>query len=151
MSQIEVRQIGHVATTPTVDTLSGNGPPQTKARLTVISNARWKNREGNAAEKATAITWTLWGKAALNASWYLSTGSKVAVTGTVESHRYVSKDGKEVSGFSFTARSVEYLESKAQAEARRNRQAGSPSRQGRSPAGNAAGKSFRPTPPAKEG
>jgi hypothetical protein len=56
MSHIEVRQIGHVAAMPIVETLSGNGHPQTKARLTVISNARWKDREGNAAEKATAIT-----------------------------------------------------------------------------------------------
>jgi single-stranded DNA-binding protein len=86
---------------------------------------------------------------ALNTSWYLSTGAKVAVAGTVESHRYVGKDGQEVSGFSFTARSVEYLESKAQAEARRNRQASSPGKEGASPAGNAAGKSFRPTAPAK--
>jgi single stranded DNA-binding protein len=151
MSHIEVRQIGHVAAPPAIETLSGNGRPQTKARLTVISNARWKDRKGNAAEKATAITWTLWGKAALNASWYLSTGSKVAVAGTVESHRYTGKDGKEVSGFTFTARSVEYLESKAQAEARRNRHAGSAGKQGASPAGNSGRKSSRSTAPAKEG
>jgi single stranded DNA-binding protein len=151
MSHIEVHQIGHVAALPIVETLSGNGHPQTKALVTVISNARWRDREGEVRQKATAITWTLWGKSALNASWYLNTGSKVAVTGRVESHRYTGKDGKEVSAFTFTTRSVEYLESKAQAEARRNRPAGSPSRQGRSPAGNAAGKSPRATTPAKEG
>jgi hypothetical protein len=47
------------AATPTVETLSVNSRPQTKALVTVISNARWKDREGEVREKATAITWTL--------------------------------------------------------------------------------------------
>jgi single-stranded DNA-binding protein len=151
MSQIEVRQIGHVAALPIVETLSGNGHPQTKALVTVISNARWKDRAGEVRQKATAITWTLWGKAALTASWYLSAGAKVAVAGTVESHRYTGKYGKEVSGFTFTGRSVEYLESRAQAEARRNRHIGSAGNEEGSPAGNSGRKPSRSITPAKEG
>lgn len=63
---------------------------------------------------------TLWGQAALNASWYLDTGSKVPISETLETRRYTNKAGREVFAFEFTARSVEYLESKAQGEARRN-------------------------------
>jgi single-strand DNA-binding protein len=123
MSHVEVRQIGHVAATPVVETLSVNGRTQNKALVTVISNTHWKDSEGKVSERATAITWTLWGKVAVNASSYLDVGSKVAVVGRLEGNRYTGKDGKEVFGFYFTARSVEYLESKTDTEARRNRRA----------------------------
>ena len=141
MSQVEVRQIGHVAATPVATTLTGNGRTQNKTVVTVISNARRTDRDGEVQEKATAITWTLWGKVAVNASSHLDTGSKVAVVGTVEGNRYTAKDGKEVFGFNFTARSVEYLESKADAEARRNRRASSSGEREASPARKAGGKS----------
>ena len=121
MSSVEVRQIGHVAAAPVVETLSVKGRTQTKVLLTVISNARWKDGEGKLQQKATSISWTLWGKVALNASWYLGVGSKVALDGKVENRRYTNKEGQEVFTFEFTARSVQYLETKAQAEARRDR------------------------------
>src|SRR3954453_14330348 len=85
MSPVEVRQIGHVASAPVVETFSSGARKENKALVTVISNTRWKDREGNMRSKATAILWTLWGKAAINASWYLDVGSRVAVSGTVES------------------------------------------------------------------
>jgi len=119
MSTVEVRQIGHVATAPVTETLSIKGRSQTKVSLTVISNARWKDAQGKPQEKATAINWTLWGKVAMNASWYLIVGSKVEIAGRMESRRYTNKEGKEVFGFEFTARGVQYLETKAQSEARR--------------------------------
>ena len=126
MSQVEVRQIGHVAATPVAKTLTANGRTQNKtARHRHLQLALERSRKGSVSEKATAIAWTLWGKVALNASWYLDVGSKVAVVGTLEGNRYTGKDGKEVFGFNFTARSVEYLDSKDDAEARRNRRANS--------------------------
>jgi single stranded DNA-binding protein len=145
MSLVEVRQIGHVAVAPVAETLSVKGRSQTKVALTVISNARWKDAEGPLKEKATSITWTLWGKVALNASWYLVVGSKVAIDGTLESRRYTNKEGKEVFSFDFTARSVQYLESKAQAEARRNRGAAAAGESAPTPAPPAAGKAPRST------
>jgi single-strand DNA-binding protein len=149
MSLIEVRQLGHVAVTPVVETLSVNGRTQTKALVTVISNARWKDRDGKVREKATAIAWTLWGNAAVNAGRYLDIGSKVAIAGTLESRRYANKEGKEVFAFGFTARSVDYLDSRADAETRRNRRATSSGEQGANPARNAGGKSSRSAAPAK--
>ena len=76
MSPVEVRQIGHVASAPVVETFSSGGRTENKALITVISNTRWKDREGNVRSKATAILWTLWAKAAVNASWYLDVGAR---------------------------------------------------------------------------
>jgi single-strand DNA-binding protein len=145
MSLVEVRQIGHVAVAPVAETLTVKGRSQTKVALTLISNARWKDGEGKTEEKATSIIWTLWGKAALNASWYLGVGSKVAILGTLESRRYTNREGKDVFTFEFTARSVEYLDSKAQAEARRNRHAGIAGESASTPGPETAGKGPRPT------
>jgi len=150
MSQVEVRQIGHVAATPVAKTMTANGRTQNKTLVTVISNSRWKDPQGKVSEKATAISWTLWGKVAVNASWHLDVGSKVAVVGTLEGNRYTGKDGKEVFGFNFTARSLEYLESKADAEARRNRRANSTSEYEPKPARSAGRKTSRSPASAKE-
>ena len=150
MSQVEVRQIGHVAATPVANTLTANGRTQNETLVTVISNSRWKDPQGKVSEKVTAISWTLWGKVAVNASWHLDVGSKVAIVGTLEGNRYTGKDGKEVFGFNFTARSVEYLDSKDDAEARRNRRANSASEHEPKPARSAGRKTSRSRASAKE-
>jgi single stranded DNA-binding protein len=126
MSLVEVRQIGYLAAAPQVATIQLKGRTETKARITVISNARWKGRAGQVRERVTAIRWTMWGKNAMNASWYLDNGSKVAIAGTVQSRRYTDKSGKEVSSFDFVARSLEYLDSRAEAESRRKKRADGP-------------------------
>jgi len=150
MSHVEVRQIGHVAATPVARTRTANGRTQNKTLVTVISNTRWKDPQGKVSEKATAISWTLWGKVAVNASWHLDVGSKVAIVGTLEGNRYTGKDGKEVFGFNFTARSVEYLESKADTEARRNRRATSASERVAIPKRKAGGNASRSAAAGKE-
>jgi single-stranded DNA-binding protein len=126
MSAVVVRQIGHVAVKPEVHTISVSGRPQIKALVTVISNARWKDREGTPHERATAIAWTLWGDLAASASQYLDVGNKVAVAGTLESRRYPSASRRAIFSFGFTARSVDFLESREHAEARRDRRGKSP-------------------------
>ena len=123
MAAVEVRQIGHVAVKPEVQTFSVDGHPQTKVVVTVISNTRWKDRKGVPQERKTAISWTLWGDLALNAGQSLGIGSKVAVAGILESRRYPSAGRREIFSFGFTARSVHYLESRADTEARGSRRA----------------------------
>ena len=88
MSSVEVRQIGHVALTPRVQVIAVKGRSQTKAVVIVISNNRWLDDEGQRQERATSISWTVWGKAAVNAGAQLPIGSKVGVSGTLESRRY---------------------------------------------------------------
>jgi single-strand DNA-binding protein len=151
MSRVEVRQIGHVAVAPVAETLSVKGRSQTRVALTVISNARWKDAKGNLQQNATSIIWTLWGKVALNASWYLGVGSKVAIAGTLESRRYTNQEGKEVFTFEFTARSVEYLATRAQAEARGDRTTARAGESAPIPASSAASTSPRRNAPKKGG
>ena len=86
----------------------------------------------------------------MNAARYLDVGSKVAIAGTLESRRYPNKEGKEIFGFGFTARSVDYLESRADAEARRNRHATSPGQKAANPARDPCSKSSLSVAAAKE-
>ena len=77
-----------------------------------------------ATSEATAIQWTLWGKQAENAAEYLGKGSRVNVVGRLRNNNY-DKDGSTVYGFQFTCEELDYLDSKADADARRTRQDGS--------------------------
>ena len=77
-------------------------------------------------EEATAILWTLWGKQAENAAEYLSKGSHVNIVGRLRNNNYQDAEGKDVYGLAFIAEEVDYLESKAQSDARRSRAEGEP-------------------------
>jgi single stranded DNA-binding protein len=95
MSLVEIRQIGRVAVMPTVEKVTVKGRSQSVATVVVISNNRWTDAQGKAQERATSVSWTVWGKAADNAARYLTAGSRVSVSGTLESRRYQDKSGKE--------------------------------------------------------
>ncbi|NUZ08079.1 single-stranded DNA-binding protein [Piscinibacter koreensis] len=90
-----------------------------RGTVTVISNVR----RGNEPEEATAIPWTLWGKQAENAAEYLGKGSRVNVVGRLRNNNYTDASGITVYGYGFTCEEIDYLDSKAEAEARRARQA----------------------------
>ena len=90
-----------------------------KAVLTAISNSRRGSGESRE-EEATAIQWTLWGKQAENAAEYLGKGSHVNIVGRLRNNNY-DKDGETVYGMAFTAEEVDYLDSRADSEARRGR------------------------------
>jgi single stranded DNA-binding protein len=149
MSSIEVRQVGHVAVAPVVQTLPVKGRNQTKTVLTVISNNRWVDAAGASQERATSISWTVWGKLAREVSESLRVGGKVGVSGTLESRHYTNKEGRAVYTFEFTARSVEHLETQADADARRTRR-DTGSHQPASPSHKASSKSSRSGAPGKE-
>ena len=89
--------------------------------MTAISNTRRGSGE-NRGEEATAIQWTLWGRQAENAAQFLTKGSHVNITGRLQSNQY-EKDGQKVYGWVMTAEEVDYLDSKASADALRARQA----------------------------
>jgi single-strand DNA-binding protein len=147
MSSIEVRQIGHVAVAPVGQTVPVKGRSQTKAVITVISNNRWIDGAGQRQERATSISWTVWGKLALGVCGSIGVGNKVGVSGTLESRHYTNKEGKDVYTFEFTGWSVEQLESKAEVDARRNRR---DARANEEPAGKTGSKSSRSNTPVKE-
>jgi single-strand DNA-binding protein len=106
-----------------VEFVKGREGEVAKGTVTIISNTRRGSGEDRA-EEATAIQWTLWGKQAENAAEYLGKGSRVNVVGRLRNNNY-DKDGSTVYGFQFTCEELDYLDSKADADARRTRQDGS--------------------------
>jgi len=101
-----------------LDTVSGRDGPLTKGTVVVISNVR----RGSGEDEATSIQWTLWGKLAENAAEYLGKGSRVNVVGRLQNNNYANAQGETVYGLTFTCEELDYLDSKADAEARRARQ-----------------------------
>jgi single stranded DNA-binding protein len=95
--------------------------------LTAISNTR-RGSGDSREEESTAIQWTLWGKQAENAAEYLGKGSHVNIVGRLRNNNY-EKDGEEVYALAFTAEEVDYLDSRADSEARRARMDGAPAPQ----------------------
>ena len=144
MASVQVIQRNaHLAGTVRLEFVNGREGKVAKGTLTAISN----NRRGPAEareEESTAIQWTLWGKQAENAAEYLGKGSHVNVVGRLRNNNY-EKDGEEVYALAFTCEEIDYLDSKADADARRARQGGAPSGDGQTPApAKANGRSRKP-------
>ena len=114
----------HLAGSVKLEFVNGREGKVAKGTLTAISNTRRGSGEGRE-DEATAIQWTLWGKQAENAAEYLGKGSHVNVVGRLRNNNY-EKDGEEVYALAFTCEEIDYLDSKADADARRARQDGAP-------------------------
>ena len=104
-----------------VEFVKGREGEVAKGTVTVISNTR-RGSGDDRAEEATAIQWTLWGKQAENAAEYLGKGSRVNVVGRLRNNNYTDAGGTAVYGFGFTCEELDYLDSKADSDARRARQ-----------------------------
>jgi len=122
MANVQVIQRhAHLAGAVKLEFVNGRDGQVAKAVLTAISNTRRANRDpaGTREEEATAIQWTLWGKQAENAAQYLGKGSHVNIVGRLRNNNF-EKDGETVYGMAFTAEDIDYLDSRAESEARRN-------------------------------
>ena len=130
MANVQVIQRhAHLAGAVKLEFVNGREGKIAKAVLTAISNTRRASRGGEGEtreEESTAIQWTLWGKQAENAAEYLGKGSHVNIVGRLRNNNY-EKDGETVYGMAFTAEEIDYLDSRAESEARRN---GSPAAEG---------------------
>lgn len=124
MATVRVEQRNaHLAGNVRLEFVKGREGQIAKATLTAISN----NRRGSGderAEESTAIQWTLWGKQAENAAEYLGKGSHVNIVGRLRNNNYQDAEGEDVYGLGFTCEEIDYLDSKAESEARRGRQGG---------------------------
>ena len=109
----------HLAGSVRLEMVNGREGKVAKATLTAISNIRRGSGEARE-DESTAIQWTLWGKQAENAAEYLGKGSHVNIVGRLRNNNY-EKDGEEVYALAFTCEEIDYLGSKADAEARRTR------------------------------
>ena len=122
MANVQVIQRhAHLASAVKLEFVNGREGKVAKAVLTAISNSRRGSGEERS-EEATAIQWTLWAKQAEHAAEYLGKGSHVNIVGRVRNNNYQDNDGAEVYGLAFTVDEIDYLDSKAEGEARRARE-----------------------------
>ena len=122
MANVRVEQRNaHLASAVRLETVQGKEGDVSKATLTAISNSKRGRREARE-DEPTAIQWTLWAKQAENAAQYLGKGSHVNVVGRLRNDHYQDASGATVFAFSFTCEEIDYLDSRAQADARRARE-----------------------------
>jgi single-strand DNA-binding protein len=157
MAYVRVEQRNaHLAGPVQLAYVNGREGKVAKAVLTAISNTRRGSGEARE-DEPTAIQWTLWGRQAENAAEYLGKGSHVNVVGRVQNNNY-EKDGATVYALAFTAEEIDYLDNKAEADARRAG-SGNGGEGGRSaaeakpqaaakPVGGKAGRNRKPVPAA---
>jgi single stranded DNA-binding protein len=118
MANVQVIQRhAHLAGGVRLEFVNGREGRIAKATLTAISNTR-RGSGDTREEESTAIQWTLWGKQAENAAEYLGKGSHVNLVGRLRNNNY-EKDGETIYGLAFTAEEIDYLDSRAESEARR--------------------------------
>ena len=130
----------HLAGPVRLEMVNGREGKVAKAVLIAISNTRRGSGEERS-EQSTAVQWTLWGKQAENAAEYLGKGSHVNIVGRMRNNVY-EKDGEQVFAMDFTAEEIDYLDTRADAEARRNRtEGGSAPQPGPQGTGSAKGSS----------
>ena len=108
-----------------LDTVQGKDGPLVKGTAVAISNVR-KGSGEQREEEATSIMWTFWGKLAENAAEYLGKGSRVNIIGRLQNNNYKGADGGLVFGLTFTVEEIDYLDTLADTEARRAREAAAP-------------------------
>ena len=120
MTFVRVEQLNaRLASVVRIDYVKGRDGEVAKGLVTVISNTK-RGSGDERTEEATAIQWTLWGLQAENAAAYLGKGSHVNIVGRLRNNNH-EKDGETVYGMAFTAEEIDYLESRAESEARRTR------------------------------
>jgi single-stranded DNA-binding protein len=124
MSAVQIIQRNaHLAGAVRLDHVkASDGTPLARASFIAISN-RARGRGDDRTDEPTAIRWTLWGRLAENAAENLGKGSHVNIVGHVRSDSYTTADGSTAHALAFTADEVDYLDTKAEAEARRARHA----------------------------
>jgi len=146
MANVQVIQRhAHLAGAVKLEFVNGREGKVARAVLTAISNTR-RGSGDSREEESTAIQWTLWGKQAENAAEYLGKGSHVNIVGRLRNNNY-DKDGEEVYALAFTAEEVDYLDSRAESEARRgagNGPEGTGRNGGKSSAASGANRSRNP-------
>jgi single-strand DNA-binding protein len=119
MANVQVIQRNaHLAGAVKLEFVNGREGRVAKATLIAISN-NVRGSGDTREQEATSIQWTLWGIQAENAAEYLSRGSHVNVVGRLRNHHY-EKDGETVYRLDFTVEEIDYLDSRAEGEARRD-------------------------------
>lgn len=123
MANVQVIQRhAHLAGAVKLEFVKGREGKVAKAVLIAISNQHRGSGEDRE-ERAVSIRWTLWGKQAEHAAEYLGKGSHVNLVGRLHNNNYQDAEGGEVYAIEFTVEDIDYLDSKAESEARHSRNA----------------------------
>jgi single-stranded DNA-binding protein len=119
MAFVRVQQLnGRLASAVRIEYVKGREGDIAKGTVTIISNTRRRSGRDRA-DEATAVQWTLWGAQAESAAAYLGKGARVNVVGHLRNNNYTDSAGREVFSFGFTVEDLDYLDSKAESEARK--------------------------------
>lgn len=118
MANVQVFQRNaHLAGPVKLEYVNGREGRVAKGTLTAISNAHRGSGDSREPE-ATSVQWTLWSTQAENAAEYLGKGSHVNVVGRLRNNNF-EKDGETVYRLDFTVEEIDYLDSRAESDARR--------------------------------
>lgn len=121
MPSVRVEQRNaHLAGPVRLEYVNGRDGSLAKAMLTAISHTRRGAGESRE-DEPTALQWTLWGRLAETAAEYLGKGSHVNIVGRVRNNNYAGADGGTVYALAFTGDEIDFLDSRAEAEARKSR------------------------------
>lgn len=80
----------------------------TYARISIATNEKWKDKQGELQEKTSWHRVKFWGKQAEAVAKYVRKGSKLLVEGRIEYGEY-EKDGMRVFTTEIVAKTVEFL------------------------------------------
>lgn len=98
--------IGNLGADPEVRYTQNGGAV---ANLSVATNERWTDRDGNPQERTEWHNVTVWGKTAEHCGQYLSKGRSVYVEGRIQSRTYTDRDGNERKVWDVVAQQVTFL------------------------------------------
>lgn len=107
--------IGRLTAKPELRYTSTNLPT---TRFSIAVNRTYTSSNGE--RETDFINVVVWRKQAENVCNYLNKGSLVAVEGRLQTSNYTDKDGNKRYSMEVVANNVQFLESKAQSQAREN-------------------------------
>lgn len=107
--------VGRLTAKPELRYTSSNIP---YARFTVAVNRTFNNAQGE--RETDFINVVVWRRQAENVSNYLDKGSQVSIEGRIQTGSFTDKDGNKRYTTDVAADSVQFLDTKRQAEARKS-------------------------------
>ncbi len=90
----------------------------TVANFSIATSEKWNDRDGNRQERTEWHRIVLWGKVAESLGQYLTKGKQVCVQGSIQSRKWMDKDGNERTTVEIMAREVTLLGGGGTAERR---------------------------------
>ena len=104
-----VQLIGNVGQDPEMREVNGTSV----VNLSIATSEKYKDKSGAPQEKTEWRRVAFWGKAAEIIAQYVSKGSKLYVSGSIESRKY-DKDGVEMTAYGIRGRDFKFLDTKGE-------------------------------------